>query len=77
MAKIVKVTPYEDYTLEIELNNCHKIIYDMKPRLGAVRFYSLANPGKFKDIQVTNGDTLVWDSLCQITISEIISQVER
>lgn len=77
MSRIVKVIPCEDHTLEIELDNHHKIIYDMKPRLGAVRFCELANIDKFKTIRIKNGDTLIWDSLCQITISEIISLVER
>ncbi|MDX9872262.1 MAG: DUF2442 domain-containing protein [Clostridia bacterium] len=77
MSRIVKVTPFGDYTLEIELDNRHKIIYDMKPRLEAVRFCALADIQKFKDVRIENGDTLFWDSLCQITISEIISLVER
>lgn len=77
MSRIVKVTPFEDHTLEIQLDNRHKIIYDMKPRLDAVRFFPLADIQKFKNVRVENGDTLVWDSLCQITISEIISLVER
>lgn len=77
MPNIVKVTPCENYTLEIELDNHHKIIYDMKPRLHAVRFGELANIKKFKSVHVKNGNTLVWDSLRQITIHEIIRMVER
>lgn len=77
MSRIVLVTPSENYTLEIELDNRHKIIFDMKPRLGAVRFCSLSDVNKFNAVRIENGDTLVWDSLCQITISEIISLVER
>ena len=77
MSKIVNVTPHEDHTLEIELDNRHKIIYDMKPRLGAVRFSSLSDIQKFKNVKVINGDTLTWDSLCQITVNEIINNIER
>lgn len=77
MPKIVNVVPNDDYTLEIQLNNQHKIIYDMKPRLQAVRFCGLADINKFKAVTVENGNTLVWDSLCQITIDEIISIIER
>lgn len=77
MSRIIRVTPCEDYTLEIELDNHHKIIYDMKPRLSAVRFYSLADMEKFRSVRVENGNTLVWDSLCQLSLGEIISLVAR
>jgi hypothetical protein len=77
MSRIVRVIPREDYTLEIELDNHHKIIYDMKPRLGAVRFYSLADAERFRSVRVENGNILVWDSLCQISLGEIISLVAR
>ncbi len=77
MSRIVRATPCADHTLEIELDNRHRIIYDMKPRLKAVRFCQLADIDKFRSIRVENGDTIVWNNLCQITISEIISLVER
>lgn len=77
MPKIMYVTAKDDYTLEIELDNRHKIIYDMKPRLQAVRFCKLSDPNCFHDFRVENGNTLIWDSLCQLTIDEIISQIER
>lgn len=77
MSKIVKVIPFKDYTLEIELDNCHRIIYDMKPRLQTVRFCDLIDLEKFQSVRVENGDTLVWDSLREITLHEIIRMVER
>lgn len=77
MAKIINVTIQNDYTLIIELDNAHKIIYDMKPRLQSVRFCKLSDMEVFKSLKVENGNTLVWDSLCQITIDEIISHIER
>lgn len=77
MSKIMRVTPCDDYTLEIVLDNHHKIIYDMKPRLGAIRFYSLSDVEKFRSVRVENGNTLVWDSLCQLSLGEIISLVAR
>lgn len=49
----------------------------MKPRLHAVRFCNLADIKKFKDVKVENGNTLVWDSLCEITIDEIMNIIER
>jgi hypothetical protein len=77
VVKIIRVAPNDDYTLVIELDNHHKIIYDMKPRLQAVRFCGLADINRFKGISIENGNTLVWDSLCQITIDEIINIIER
>lgn len=77
MSRIINVVPNDDYILVIELDNHHKIIYDMKPRLQAVRFCELADIKRFKAVRVENGNTLVWDSLRQITIDEIISIIER
>ncbi len=77
MSKIVKVIPNDDYTLTITLNNRHQIIYDMGPRLQAVRFNELVDPERFKAVRVEHGNTLVWDSLCEITIDEIINMIER
>lgn len=77
MPKIINVKPNDDYTLEIKLDNHHKIIYDIKPRLQAVRFCNLANIDRFKDVKIANGNMLVWDCLCQISIDEIINMIER
>ena len=77
MTKILNIIPNDDYTLTIELDNFHRIIYDMKPRLQAVRFCKLADIKRFKDVRVENGNTIVWDSLCQITIDEVFSIIER
>jgi len=77
MSRIVRATPFEDYTLEIELDNRHKIVYDMRQRLKGVRFSALADIEKFKSVGVEDGYTLVWDSLCQITLGEIICLLAR
>ena len=77
MSKIISATAKDDYTLDIELDNCHKIIYDMKPRLQAVRFCTLSDLGRFKAFRVENSNTLVWDSLCQLSIDEIICNIEK
>lgn len=77
MPKIINVTPRDDYTLLIELSNHHRIVYDMKPRLQAVRFGGLEDLSKFKAVKVEHENTLVWDSLCQMTIDEVIKNIER
>ena len=77
MAKIIKVVPHDDHTLTIELSNRHRIIYDMRPRLQTIRFCKLVDIEKFLAVRLENENTLVWNNLCQITIDEIISMVER
>lgn len=77
MPRIVSVKADDDYLLEIQLDNSHKIIYDMKPRLQSVRFCELSDLDRFKGVRIDHGNTLVWDSLCQITIDEIINNIER
>jgi hypothetical protein len=77
MARIIKVVPHDDHTLTLELSNNHRIIYDMRARLQTTRFCKLADIGKFLAVRLENENTLVWDNLCQLTIDEIISMVER
>jgi hypothetical protein len=77
MSKIVNVIPNDDYTLTITLGNNHQIIYNMGPRLQAVRFSELAELERFKAVRVEHGNTLVWGGLCEITIDEIFSIMER
>ncbi|MEA5040294.1 MAG: DUF2442 domain-containing protein [Clostridiaceae bacterium] len=77
MPRIVSVKANDAYMLEIQLDNGHKIIYDMKPRLRTVRFCELTDLNRFQDVQIENENTLVWDSFCQITIDEIINKIER
>ncbi len=77
MPRIIDVIPHDDYTLTIELNNHHKVVYDMKTRIQSSRFCELADINKFKALRVEYGKTLVWDGLCQITIDEILSNLER
>lgn len=77
MPKMISVAAGDNYTLEIELDHHHKIIYDMKPRLKAVRFCSLCDLERFKSLRIEGGKTIVWDSLCQISIDEIICSIER
>ncbi|MGE4277697.1 MAG: DUF2442 domain-containing protein [Lawsonibacter sp.] len=77
MPRIVSVKADDDYMLEIQLDNSHKIIYDMKPRLQSVRFCELSDLDRFKAFHIENSNTIVWDSLCQITIDEIINNIER
>ena len=77
MSKIISVIPKVDYTLLIELDNHHKIIYDMKPRLKTVRFCNLENLETFKKVKIRYGNTLYWSEFCQITVNEIIEVIQK
>jgi len=77
MPKIMRIEPKDDHTLLIELNNRHMIVYDMKPRLMTVRFCGLADIDRFKAVRIEDENTLVWDSLCQITIDEVLNAVGK
>jgi len=77
MPKIIRIAPKDDHTLLIELNNKHMIVYDMKPRLETVRFCSLTDLERFKAVRIEDENTLVWDSLCQMSIDEILNMIER
>lgn len=77
MAKITAVTANDDHTLLIELSNDHKVFYDMRSRLEAVRFAGLMDINRFKAVKVEYENTLVWDNLCEISIDEIFNMLER
>ncbi len=77
MARIVSAIPNDDYTLLIELDNHHRIICDMRPKLQTVRFGRLSDLTKFKAVRVEHANTLVWDSICQLAIDEIVEMLDR
>ncbi|MBF4695459.1 DUF2442 domain-containing protein [Fusibacter ferrireducens] len=77
MSKMINVIPNEDYTLLIELDNQHKIIYDFKPRLQTVRFCSLEAIERFKKVEVRYGHTLYWSDFCQISLDEILEMIKK
>lgn len=77
MPNITEVIPNDDHTLIIILSNNHRIIYDMRPKLKTTRFCNLADLKKFHAVRVEGGNTLIWNSLCQITIDEIMDLIDR
>jgi len=77
VTKILNVWPQDDHTLLIELSNHHKIVYDLKPRLQAVRFCGLTDLKRFKNLWIENENTLIWDGMCQMTIDEIIDTLGK
>ena len=76
MPKINQAVANNDHTLTIELANRHRIIFDLRPRLQTIRFRGLTDLKSFQAVRVEHGSTLVWNSLCQITIDEIIDLID-
>jgi hypothetical protein len=52
MSKILKVTPYDDYTLLVEFEHGNKIIFNMRDIIKTIPFNSLEDLNRFKDIAV-------------------------
>lgn len=77
MPKIISAIAKDDYKIEIYLANGHKIIYDMKSRLQGVRFCKLVDREFYKTFHIENGNSIVWDNLCQINIDEIINNIKK
>ena len=77
VAKILNVTANNDYTLLVRLDNGHSIVYDMRPRIQTTRFCILADICLFKAVRVEQENTLVWSTLCQMTIDEIMDKIDR
>lgn len=50
MSRILKVTPNDDYTLLVEFEHGHKIIFNMGELIKTIPYSSLADLGRFKDI---------------------------
>ena len=50
MSKMLKVTPNDDYTLLVEFEHGNKIIFNMRPLINTMPYYSLNDLERFKDI---------------------------
>ena len=50
MSKMIKVTPNDDYTLLVEFDDGHKIIFDMKDLIKTMPYSSLKDLERFRDI---------------------------
>lgn len=72
MPKIIEVKARDNHSLEISLDNSHRVTYNMKSRLETVRFKDLKDLNTFKNVSISEGDILVWSCFCEISLSEIL-----
>lgn len=50
MSRMLKATARDDYTLLVEFEYGHKIIFNMQPLIKTMPYYSLNDPERFQDI---------------------------
>lgn len=70
--KIRDVSFEKDYKIEVLLNNGHKVIYNMKPKLETARFLELRNMGLYKKGIVKKGKSIYWNVNTELTLAEIM-----
>lgn len=63
MNKILKVTPNDDYTLLIEIEQGNQILFNMKPMLKSLPFRILNDLHRFKNITLEEKAILWTDPL--------------
>lgn len=76
MNKIKKVTPHEDYLLELLLTDGSKILLNMSSKLHTIRFGMLADKELFSKA-ATDGNYIRWDNKIEIAISEVFQMIEQ
>lgn len=76
MSRIQQVLPKEDYRLEIQLENGHCVVLDMKSRLETLRFGMLSDPEFFKQV-TTDGSYIRWDENLEISVSEVFQLAQK
>jgi hypothetical protein len=74
--RAVDIVFFKEYTLEIELDDHRKMIYNMKLSLESVHSCRLADMKQFNSVTADSGNTVVWDNQCQITVHERIQIVK-
>lgn len=62
----------EGYRLDILLDNGHRIIYNLEPKLVTARFQELASREAFYDGYLLDGKRICWKSGAELTLDEIL-----
>lgn len=76
MSPIKRVVPWEDYRLEVLLDNGSTIILNLKSRLSTVRFGLLRNKEFFNRV-TTDGSYIRWEDKIEISISEVFQIAQK
>ncbi len=76
MTRIVKVSPREDYCVDVLLDNGSSITLNMENRLNTLRFGMLEDKTFFKSV-TTDGSYIRWDSMIEISVSEVFQLAQK
>ena len=77
MGKMRSAQLLEEYKIAVELENGSSFVYDLKPRLSAVRFAPLADPKFFQSGQLVEGDCIRWSDSLMLYSHEMLDGMKR
>jgi hypothetical protein len=76
VCRIIKVTPMEDYLLEVQLDNGSSVILNLKNRLGTVRFLMIEDIDLFQRAS-TDGNYIRWGNKVEISVREVFQLAQK
>lgn len=76
MSRIVRVTPKDDYCLEVVLDNGNSVTIDFTSRLHTVRFSILSDKDYFNTV-TTDGAFVRWNYKIEISVSEVFELAQK
>ena len=76
MIRIAKVTPREQYLLEVLLTNGTTDVLNMAARLESIRFMSLTDKGFFDSV-TSDGLFLRWGGQIEVSLSEVFHLAQK
>lgn len=75
--KINHVQFLEHYRMDIALDNGHRVIYNLKPKLTTVRFKELEDWEVFSKGKIVLGTRICWYTGVEVTLNEIMYHVNH
>ncbi|HBX24437.1 MAG TPA: DUF2442 domain-containing protein [Desulfotomaculum sp.] len=76
MTRILKVIPRENYLLDVQLDNGHSVILNLKSRLGTVRFGMISDIDLFQRA-TTDGSYIRWGNKIEISVNEVFQLAQK
>ncbi len=77
MGKIRSVQLLEECKIAVELENGSSFVYDLNPRLSAIRFAPLANQEFFQSGRLVEGDCIRWSDSLILYSHEMLDGMKR
>jgi|GEM_PF-1152576 len=75
MPTILSIRPLDGYMMEINFLNGNTVILNLQNKLRTIRFAPLKDKNLF-DSAVTDGESVIWNSLLEISTTEILQLVQ-